>query len=151
MAKAKGLGDNPIMVEFYKGTEMILGHGGRDIETIAKKFQGNAQQKRLIFKDEFKSGDEKVLKSGTKEYKNLEYMAKKLNGHVDDIYLDHSQNWMWTTIVRGNVQLLSPRAWQNIVNASSTDELDKISIVNGYIKDSSVNKANIIVTGVNGK
>ena len=79
---------------------------------------------------------EKVLEFGTIEYKNMELVAKMLevdsvNNYtyiVADTYLDYGQNWMWTTIIRikpddYDVQVLSPRDWQEIVSATSIPEL----------------------------
>lgn len=78
---------------------------------------------------------ERVLWKGEVERKRLEAAASLLqayskNGfiyHVENVYLDFGQDWMWTTIVcYGNDsswQVLSPREWTEITSAATMEQL----------------------------
>ena len=80
---------------------------------------------------------ERTLNEFEREYTKLELVAKALEMaspnnakyHVEDVYLDFGQNWMWTTIVRRGYrecQVLTPREWEEIMMAEGLDELAKI-------------------------
>lgn len=50
---------------------------------------------------------------------------------VEDCYLDYGQKWMWTTIIcyctdGHTIQVLNPKEWKEIVNATSQEELNRI-------------------------
>lgn len=75
---------------------------------------------------------ERTLKYSERGFKNLSAVASVLtavskNGfsyRVRDTYLDYGQGWMWTTIIDSrDVQILSPRDWKEIVQATTADEL----------------------------
>ena len=82
---------------------------------------------------------ERVINPTEKIYKNFEAVAKMLEAFspnnkkyfIEDTYLDYGQDWKWTTIIRegewGGIQVLSPRDWKNIVNATSLEELGRIT------------------------
>ena len=68
------------------------------------------------------------------EYKKLKAVAallEMMSEHnatyiVKDTYLDFGQNWMWTTICRrgwNDCQVLSPRDWEDIMNANTPAEI----------------------------
>lgn len=72
----------------------------------------------------------KTISYGTKEYKNLEAVAKILEAlspnraryEVENVYFDIGQDWMWTTIVRyeyRECQILTPREWAEILMATT--------------------------------
>lgn len=76
----------------------------------------------------------RILKSEEREYKNLVAAAALLEAVsknnatyvVRDVYLDLGQGWMWTTICREGFrecQVLSPRDWEEIVTASTVQEI----------------------------
>lgn len=80
---------------------------------------------------------ERVIERTEREYKKLETVAKMLemmseNGTkyiVKDVYLDYGQDWMWTTICRlgeHSCQILSPREWEDIMMAQTTQDIAKI-------------------------
>lgn len=80
---------------------------------------------------------ERTLLKSEKAYRRLEMVAMALTFdspnnaryEVEDCYLDFGQNWMWTTIVRHGYkecQVLSPKEWDDIMLASSSEELAKI-------------------------
>jgi hypothetical protein len=77
---------------------------------------------------------ERTLQTNTREYKNLKAVASMLealspNGYkyeVKDVYLDFGQDWMWTTIIRNNTQILCPRDWKMIVMATTPQELAEV-------------------------
>jgi hypothetical protein len=51
---------------------------------------------------------------------------------VEDCYFDYGQKWMWTTIIcyctdGHTIQVLNPREWKEIVNATSQEELKRIT------------------------
>lgn len=77
---------------------------------------------------------ERTLQSNEQEYKNLKAVAamlEALSAHsatyiVEDVYLDFGQKWMWTTIIRkgySECQILSPRQWEMVTMATSSNEL----------------------------
>lgn len=78
----------------------------------------------------------RVIHETEPEYKKLQIVAQMLTYDsvhraaytVEDVYLDYGQNWMWTTICRigyAGCQVLSPREWEDIMNAQSLEELLK--------------------------
>lgn len=78
----------------------------------------------------------RVINETEPEYKKFQIVAKMLaydSVHgaaytVEDVYLDYGQDWMWTTICRvgyRECQVLSPREWEDIMNAQSLEELIK--------------------------
>lgn len=85
---------------------------------------------------------ERTFKRNDREWKNLNAVAKMLealseNGYryeVEDCYFDYGQNWMWTTIIchKGGSGMLDswqvgcPRDWENIVLATTADELAEV-------------------------
>ena len=77
---------------------------------------------------------ERVIRETEPEYKKLQMVAKMLTYDsvhnaaytVEDVYLDHGQDWMWTTICRvgyRECQVLSPREWKEIMSSNSLEEL----------------------------
>ena len=87
---------------------------------------------------------ERTLHRTEKAYKNMEAVAKTLEAispnnaayEVEDVYFDYGLNWMWTTICRrgySECQILCPKEWEEIVNATSLVELTEVidEIVNG--------------------
>lgn len=83
---------------------------------------------------------ERIINPTETIYKNFEIVAKLLEAIspnnkkyvVENTYLDYGQDWKWTTIIRedktwGGVQVLSPRDWEEIVNATTLAELGKIT------------------------
>ena len=49
---------------------------------------------------------------------------KHITYTVEDTYFDFGQDWMWTTIIDSrDVQILSPRDWEEVVLATTADEL----------------------------
>lgn len=88
---------------------------------------------------------ERRLQRNEQGYKNLMALAKILEAfasdvlefEVEDTYLDYGQDWQWTTIivyntekkdsVLGSYQLLNPRQWKEVVNATTAEELVEIA------------------------
>lgn len=88
--------------------------------------------------------NERILNPREKAYLNMTAVAAMLNALkpmdknisyvVGDTYLDFGQDWKWTTIIRkggewGDVQILYPAEWQEIVMAETAR--DFADIVNG--------------------
>ena len=80
---------------------------------------------------------ERTLNVNEKAYKNMIAVAKMLEAFskheaeymVQDVYLDFGQDWMWTTICRRGYmecQVLCPRDWKVIVNATTVQELSDV-------------------------
>ena len=81
----------------------------------------------------------RVITRGTKEYKNLNAVAKMLEAlspndveyEVEEVYFDLGQNWIWTTIIAydfkqsfgGSYQAINPRQWGSILTAESERDL----------------------------
>ena len=71
------------------------------------------------------------VRKGSKEYKNLQAVAAMLEAtsvnheryFVLDAFFDFGQNWWWTTICTDTHQVLNPREWEVITNASTVEEL----------------------------
>lgn len=70
----------------------------------------------------------RVLKPQEQEFKKLVAVAKMLTAYspngcnyvIDETYLDFGQDWKWTTIIRDDeVQVLSPRQWEMIMEADT--------------------------------
>lgn len=89
--------------------------------------------------------DYRVISQSEEVYRNFEYVASVFNDtsvlgfdyKVENVYLDFSSKWEWTTITatnkKGNShQILSPRDWERIYNAKNDADLD---VVVAYIKD----------------
>lgn len=75
-------------------------------------------------------------------FKNLELICTLLEWNseftydVRDTYFDFGQDWMWTTIIKrgdfglssyDSCQILCPREWEEIVYATTLDELCEIA------------------------
>ena len=80
---------------------------------------------------------ERIIYPTEKPFKKLEMVAMALemespNGatyKVEDTYLDFGQDWKWTTIVRygyRECQVLSPKDWEDIMLATTIEDLAKI-------------------------
>lgn len=80
------------------------------------------------------------FKYGTEEYEKLQIMALMLmnrspNGYryyVGSTYFDFGQDWKWTTVLcggdrYGSYQALNPREQEEIILATTYDELVKIA------------------------
>lgn len=82
----------------------------------------------------------KVLEERAVEHKRLEAVAKLLEAtsvneywyDVKETYFDYGQNWIWTTIIAVNPnetgvlrswQAITPKEWEEIINAESAVEL----------------------------
>lgn len=92
---------------------------------------------------------ERTLQRTEQAYKNMVAVAKMLevfSGNnaiyvVQDVYFDLGQDWMWTTIFRRGYmecQVLCPRDWKAIVNATTPKELaDVVEVIrnNKYFSD----------------
>ena len=81
--------------------------------------------------------EKRVIRINEREYKKFEAVAKMLEAMsekgaryiVKDVYLDFGQDWMWTTICRTGewgCQILSPRQWEDIMMAQTSQDLAKI-------------------------
>lgn len=85
--------------------------------------------------------NERILNPCEKAYLNmtavtamlnaLKPMDKNISYVVGDTYLDFGQDWKWTTILRkggewGDVQILYPAEWQEIVLAETAQDFADI-------------------------
>lgn len=80
-----------------------------------------------------------ILKPGDKGYDKLEYAAERatlmspngFNYKLGDTYLDFGANWQWTTLIAykrdgDNYQALNPVEWEEIANAKTDAQIDKV-------------------------
>lgn len=92
-------------------------------------------------KKHYKNGEQCILSRDSDEYYRLEMFAKMLNRdspnkhyyHLQNVYLDAGQGWIWTTISdeTAGCQVLSPRDWLEIIN----EERSLIDIENDFFND----------------
>lgn len=78
----------------------------------------------------------RVVTGKEQTYKNLQVVCAMLNAlcktnteyRVADCYFDLGQGWLWTTILNNKgVQVLSPREWEEIENATTITKLGIIT------------------------
>lgn len=78
----------------------------------------------------------KIFNRGSDEYNKLEAAAMLLDTftgkehYVGETYFDYGQDWKWTTVLQtskewGGVQVLTPRAQEDIITASNAEQLGK--------------------------
>jgi hypothetical protein len=78
----------------------------------------------------------KIFNRGSDEYNKLEAAAQLLETftgkeyYVGDTYFDLGQDWKWTTVLQtseqwGGVQILTPKAQEDIITASNAEQLGK--------------------------
>lgn len=104
------------------------------------------------------------IERGSREYKNLEAVAKMLEAVspneaeyvVEDVYFDCGQNWMWTTICRRGFrecQILNPKEWGWVIDSEGIAELAEAAELirlGKYFGDKERNEtAHIILKGNN--
>lgn len=96
----------------------------------------------------------RILQPEEQEYKNMEAVAAMLTAlstnnrtyALSNVYLDFGANMMWTTISRratqkdswGDVQILSPRVWEQVVTAKTAQDLaDVVEVIRNdkYFKE----------------
>lgn len=96
----------------------------------------------------------RILQPEEQEYKNMEAVAAMLTAlstnnrtyTLSNIYRDFGANMMWTTISRratpkdswGDVQILSPRVWEQVVTAKTAQDLaDVVEVIRNdkYFKE----------------
>ena len=82
----------------------------------------------------------RILKEGEREYENLEtavgYLLHRTYGmifNIEDTYFDFGADISWTTIIAENLvsgsghwQMLSPRDWKELTNATDYKEITEI-------------------------